>query len=219
VQSLDINHYWKNITLGPIRTARALRADGTVLYEVVYSEIIDNLVNNEGESVGKEVDLAYPVTEEDIDVVYPNSLVNMRDQVIDTVGQISPALPLWMTSKQSDGRVLGFTPAWVICYTIPGASDRIAYYIAENFSEQLNVIDFKVDRYEIDRSQTHNWLPFEDSTSAGHWIPYPPAATTFDEDTTVFDYNSTRFISPADRWIATDEYDKYLVFPRTNILN
>jgi hypothetical protein len=37
VESLDINHYWKNLTLGQIKTAQALRPDGTVLYEVVYS--------------------------------------------------------------------------------------------------------------------------------------------------------------------------------------
>jgi hypothetical protein len=36
---------------------------------------------------------------------------------------------------------------------------------------------------------------------------------------TIFDGGSTRFITPADRWTDTDEFDKYLVFPRTNILN
>jgi hypothetical protein len=155
----------------------------------------------------------------EIDVVYPNSLQNMRDQVIDTVGQISPALPLWMTSKQSDGRVLGFTPAWIIAYVNPGESGRIAYNIRARFGSQLNLIDFKVDRYEIDRGQTYNWLPYEDSSSPGKWIPYPPAATTFDQDTTLFDGGSVTFITPADRWTGTDEFDKYLVFPRTNILN
>ena len=221
VQSLDLNHYWKNLTLGEIKTAQARDAQGHVLYEVVYSQIIDDLVNNQGESVDKEVTLPYPINEGDsteIDVVYPNSLINMRDQVIDTVGQISPALPLWMTSKQSNGRVLGFTPAWVITYTIPGQSARIAYNIQENFGANLNAIDYKVDRYELDRSQTHNWQPYDDSTSAGKWIPYPPAATTFDNDTTVFDEGSTTFVSPADRWTGTDEFDKYLVFPKTNIL-
>jgi len=222
VQSLDINHYWKNLTLGEIRTARALDAAGNVLYEVVYSAVIDNLVNNDGVSVGKQVTLPYPVNEGDsteIDVVYPNSLINMRDQVIDTVGQITPALPLWMLSKQVNGQVLGFVPAWVIAYVKPGESGRVAYNIRTQFGDQLNRVDFKVDRYEIDRSQTYDWIPYDDSVSAGKWVPYPPAATTFDNDTTVFDGSSTRFITPADRWTDTDEFDKYLVFPRTNILN
>ena len=226
VTSLDINHYWKNLTLGRIRTAQALRPDGTVLYEVVYSEIIDDLVNNQGESVSKEVTLPFPVNAGDsteIAQVYPNSLINMRDQVIDTVGQIAPSLipvlPIWMTSKQQNGQVLGFTAAWVIAYVQPGESGRVAYNISEIFGDQLNLVDYKVDRYELDRSQTHSWLPYEDSTVGGKWIPYPPAATIFDAGTTVFDGGSTEFITPADRWTGTDEFDKYLVFPRTNILN
>ena len=259
VASLDINHYWKNLTLGQIRTAQALRPDGTVLYEVVYSEIIDNLVNNTGESVSKEVRLPFPVNAGDsteIAEVYPNSLINMRDQVIDTVGQIAPplipVLPGWMTSKQVNGRVLGFTPAWVIAYVKPGESDRVAYNIREIFGDQLNLVDYKVDRYELDRSQTYQWDEQDDQ-----WLPQPPAATTFDtfqqpaqlvdwqnnatqeitwrnisnlpvfwltpsqglpQIGTVFDGGSTRFITPTVQWRATDEFDKYLVFPRINIL-
>ncbi len=226
IESLDINHYWKNITLGELRTAQALDGNGNILYEVVYSQIVDDLVNNQGQSVDKEVTLPYPVELADstvVDTVFPNSLINMRNQVISVVGQIAPpltpALPAWMTSKQSDGRVLGFTPAWVICYTVPGASGRILYNIQQQFGDQLNKIDFKIDRYELDRSQTHNWQPYADSSVGGKWIPYPPAATVYDEDHTYFDERSVRFISPADRWTDTDQFDKYLVFPRTNILD
>jgi len=319
VSALAINHYWKNITLGPVKAAQALDVNGNVLYEAIYSEIVDNLVNNQGTSVGKSVTLPYPtvVDGETIDIVYPNSLINMRDQVIDTVGQVSPALPLWMVSKQANGQVLGFTPAWVIAYVQPGQSGRVIYNIQQNFGTQLNVVDFKVDRYEIDRSQTHNWVPYDDSTQAGQWEPHPPLSTTFDveahyqlpesndssfiftggtgyavndrisilgsqiggqnglnnvivtvtevdesgtiltaraqgtapllsvgdtytnitgtnisgtgvgatwdlitvgEDPTIFDGRGTTFNSPADRWTNTDEYDKYLVFPKTNIL-
>ena len=217
VASLDLNHYWKDLVLGPIRTAQARDANGNILYEVVYSAIQDDLVNNQGSSVGKSVELAYPVTPLDdiveVSTVYPNSLVNMRDQVIDVVGQISPTLPLWMTSKQSDGRVLGFVPAWVIAYVNPGQSARVAYNIATKFGVNLNIIDFEVDRYILDRSQTHNWDPDTQS-----WIPQPPAATIFDENTTIFDGSATEFVTPADRWIATNEFDKYLVFPKRTII-
>ena len=259
VSSLVINHYWKNLTLGEIKTAQALDADGSVLYEVVYSQIIDDLVNNEGESVSKSVRLPYPVTLDDtqVEVVYPNSLDNMRDQVVDTVGQISPpltpALPLWMTSKQSNGTVLGFTPAWVIAYVKPGQAGRVAYNIRTQFTQRINTIDFKVDRYEIDRSMTWQWDP-----ATEQWIPQLPAATTFDLTQeasslvgwfnnngitvywrnianqlvnwitpgegpsagipTIFDGGATRFITPTVRWVATDAFDKYLVFPRINIL-
>jgi hypothetical protein len=151
---------------------------GDVLYEVVYSRVIDNLVNNSGESVGKQVVIPYPINANDsteIDVVYPNSLINMRDQVIDVVGQTSNLLPLWMLSKQTDGRVLGFTPAWVIAYVNPGQSGQVAYNIRTELGTSLNLVDFQVDRYELDRALTHNWSPEYDQ-----WEPQPPAETTFD---------------------------------------
>ena len=35
---------------------------------------------------------------------------------------------------------------------------------------------------------------------------------------TIFDGGSTRFIAPADRWTSTNDFDKYLVFPKRTIL-
>lgn len=180
VLSLYENHYWKNLVLGAIKTAQAVDPDtGEVVYEVVYSQIVDDLVNAQGESVSKIVSLPYPIVDPAdgstlLRTVYPNSLVNMRDQVIDVVGQISTKLPLWMTSKQANGRVLGFTPAWVICYTNPGESARIAYYINTQFGQQLNNIDFKVDRYVLDSTLSKNWDPVTQD-----WTP-TPSQTTFD---------------------------------------
>jgi hypothetical protein len=192
VSSLIINHYWKNLVLGSIKTAQALDDAGNVIYEVVYSQVIDNLVNDAGESVSKSVTLPYPINQFDsteISTVYPNSLINMRNQVIDTVGQISNILPRWMLSKQVNGKVLGFTPAWVIAYCKPGKSGQVAYNIAQQFGEKLNLIDFEVDRYELDRLLTHNWDPV-----TKQWIGGP------------------------DIYSSTDVYDKYLIFPRRNIL-
>jgi len=98
----------------------------------------------------------------------------MRDQVIDVVGQISTKLPLWMTSKQTNGRVLGFTPAWVMCYTKPGRSAQIAYYVQTQFTGNLNAVDFKVDRYILDTTLSRNW-----DTVTQNWTP-EPSLTTFD---------------------------------------
>jgi len=197
VESLYLNHYWKNLVLGSIETAQALDADGNVIYEVVYSKIVDNLVNADGASVSKVVNLPYPIIDPsdgstEIRQVYPNSLINMRDQVIDTVGQISTKLPLWMTSKQTDGRVLGFTPAWVLCYTNPGKSRQIAYYIQSQFGTQLNRVDFKVDRYVLDRELSRNW-----DTVTQDWTP-APSLTTFDR------FNTSGFIYIGQVDIGTD---------------
>jgi hypothetical protein len=255
IASLNLNHYWKNLVLGKIKTARALDNDGNVLYEVVYSEVVDDLVNNDGVSVDKQVVLAFPIdanTPTEIDSVYPNSLQNMRDQVIDVVGQESNMLPRWMLSRQADGNVLGFTPAWVIAYTNPGQSGQIAYNVQTQFGAKLNLVDFKVDRYELDNFLTKNWDRQEQQ-----WIPHPPTLTTFDlsralaswinnddvittwEDNlqtlatwtygtppgTIFDGGSLQFIAPVDMYsndnsttTNTTQYDKYLVFPKINIL-
>jgi hypothetical protein len=111
--------------------------------------------------------------------VYPNSLVDMRTQVVDVVGQVGYCgdvpLPLWMTSEQTNGRVLGFIPAWVIAYTIPGRSDEIAYYINTKWQGQLNEIDFTVDRYILDSELSRHWDP-----DTQQWVPTPGNITTFD---------------------------------------
>jgi hypothetical protein len=264
VTSLNLNHYWKNLVLGEIKTARALDDAGNVLYEVVYSQVVDNLVNNNEITVGKEVTLPYTidVNNTPTEVVYPNSFQNMRDQVVDVVGQISNVLPRWMLSRQADGNVLGFTPAWVIAYTNPGASGQIAYNIQTQFASQLNVIDFTADRYELDNLLTKNW-----NREQQHWgytgdtvIPYPSTITIFDvaapplnvlatwennanvittwEDNyqtlatwtyatpgannlgTTFDNNSLLFTAPVDMYsaTATTDYNKYLLFPKRNII-
>ena len=252
VESLNLNHYWKNLVLGEIKTAQALDDDGNILYEVVYSNVVDDLVNNDGVSVDKEVVLAFPInanTLDEIDAVWPNGLQDMRDQVIDVVGQISNVLPRWMLSYQPDGRVLGFTPAWVIAYTNPGQSGQVAYNIQTHFGDQLNLVDFEVDRYELDNLLTKNW-----DRATQEWDPTPPSYTRFDggivtsvtspwvndaDDVvnwindsaeilywtntwngqqTTFDGNSLQFIAPVDMYSNTNEYDKYLVFPKRNIL-
>jgi hypothetical protein len=257
VASLNLNHYWKNLVLGEIKTAQALDDNDNVIYEVVYSEVVDDLVNNDGVSVNKQVVIPFPInpnTVDEIDLVYPNSLQDMRTQVIDTVGQISNVLPRWMLSHQANGSVLGFTPAWVIAYTKPGQSGQIAYNIETLFGTQLNLVDFKVDRYELDNFLTKNW-----NREQQYWgytgdtiTPHPATITTFDyshaiaewindsnvittwQDVyetlatwtygtppgTTFDGNSMLFTAPVDMYSSTSttEYDKYLVFPKRNIL-
>jgi len=55
IDAVQINHYWRNITLGEIKTAVARDANNKIIYEVVYSQVIDDLVNNQGVSISKEI--------------------------------------------------------------------------------------------------------------------------------------------------------------------
>jgi len=220
------NHYWRNITLGEIKTAVAKNSAGEVIYEVVYSEVIDNLINPSGISIQQQIYWPRPIdlglgpwytsitdiytsyatvlgqeyytslTPGYARTLYPNSLFNMRNRVGQVVGQEydSRLLPLWMTSQQSNGGTLGYTQAWVICYTKPGFSDIIKENIQNNWQYTLNQINFKIDRFSVDKSATYN---YDKNLTPPTWTGLPSAAPVPDP---------------------LDSKDFYVLFPRQTIL-
>jgi len=220
------NHYWRNITLGEIKTAVAKNSLGEIIYEVVYSEVIDNLVNPAGISIQQEIywprlidlglgpwytsitdiftsyetvlgqDYYTSLTPGFARTLYPNSLFNMRNRVGQVVGQEfdSRLLPLWMTSQQSNGGTLGYTQAWVICYTKPGFADTIKNNINTNWPYTLNQINFRIDRFSVDKSETYN---YDKKLSPPAWTGLPSATPVPDP------LNSKDF---------------YVLFPRQTIL-
>jgi len=217
------NHYWRNITLGELKTAVAKNNAGEIIYEVVYSDVIDNLVNSANVSIQQEIvwprliDLGLGPwytsitgfyssytkslppgfytsrTPGYVRTLYPNSLFNMRNRVGQVLGQEfdSRLLPLWMTSQQANGGTLGYTQAWVICYTKPGIivdgqlltyaefeatglkrthtkngttvidyfsyAETIKNNIQNDWQYTLNQINFKIDRFSVDKSETYNY--------------------------------------------------------------
>lgn len=140
ITAVERNHYRRNIILGPIKTAKAKDGSGNTLYEVVYSEIVDDLVNNDGVSISKEIIWPVPI-EGSSRILYPNSLPNMRQQIADFIGYDtqSALLPAWMSTQQDDGQILGFVPVWVICYTKPGYSEIIKNNIISPIPGPVNV--------------------------------------------------------------------------------
>ena len=270
VAAVTKNHYWRNITLGEINTAVAKNDQGEVIYEVVYSSVIDNLINPQGVSVSKEIlwprfiDLNLGpwytsvsnlytsyigasiqgqsllteninnISTEDLftietesgqpayyasltsglaRILYPNSLPNMREQVGDVLGQEYNfrLYPKWMTSQQRNGSTLGFTPAWVICYTKPsitlpdGTEFSYANEIKNNIENNwinpattdvitLNQINFKIDRFTVDKSLTYN---YDNNLVPATWIGLPSATPVPDPK---------------------DSKDFFVLFPRETIL-
>lgn len=229
VAAVTKNHYWRQITLGEIKTAVARNDAGEIIYEVVYSEVIDNLINPQGISVSKQVNWPrliplelgpYYTSEENIFTsyglpdyytsltpgfareLYPNSLPNMREQVGDVLGQEynSNLLPKWMTSQQLNGSTTGFVPAWVICYTKPGLAETIKNNILSMWTDvvgnpyRLNVINFKIDRFTVDKSTTFN---YDNNFSPAAWTALPSASPTPDP---------------------LDSKNFYVLFPRQTIL-
>lgn len=63
IAAVTENHYWKNIVLGELSTAVARNENGDIVYEVVYSNVIDNLVNlkTPPQSVSKQIYWPYKV--------------------------------------------------------------------------------------------------------------------------------------------------------------
>ena len=155
ISSMTLNHYWKNLYFGEIKTAQALDDNFNVVYEVVYVEILDKGVNNQG--LGPNISVDLPPNSRNISTIYPNSFPNMAKRIEDGVGyQNRGILPSWMTSRQTDGTVLGFTRALVLCYSKPGKSKEIAYRV-KLVQEVLQDIDFVIDRYEWDNSLSRSF--------------------------------------------------------------
>jgi hypothetical protein len=220
------NHYWRNITLGEIKTAVAKNSAGEVIYEVVYSEVIDNLINPSGISIQQQIYWPRPIdlqlgpwytsitdiytsyatvlgqeyytslTPGYARTLYPNSLFNMRNRVGQVVGQEydSRLLPLWMTSQQSNGGTLGYTQAWIICYTKPGFSTIIKENIQNNWQYTLNQINFRIDRFSVDKSETYN---YDKNLTPPAWTGLPSGYPVPDP---------------------LDSQDFYVLFPRQTIL-
>lgn len=209
LNAITINHYWRNVTLGSLHTAVARDENNEIIYEVVYSKIIDNLLNPQGTSVSKEVVWPRQIKWNDqaglpqtTRRVYPNSIPNMRTQVADVLGQQLnyPLYPKWMVSQQENGSTLGFTLAWVICYTKPGYSQTVKQNIdtlwVNRFGNRntLNQVNFTIDRFLVDKSNTYN---FEANFDPRAWTGYPSATPKADPANT---------------------YDFPVLFPRKTIL-
>ena len=160
VTALELNHYRKNLILGKIKVARSLDIDDNIEYEVVYSEIKEDFDIGDAQPP-LEVELAYPYIPEDdsveVSTVYPNNLLSMQTRIRNTTGDYGEILPGWMKTKQDDGSILGFTPAWVIAFVNPGEGSKLAYNINEKFGQDINAIDFDIDRYIVDKSNTRFW--------------------------------------------------------------
>jgi hypothetical protein len=198
------NHYYRKILLGELKTAVARNDNGDIIYEVVYSQIIDPLVRPDGVTLPQSIiwPTKIPLDEgpwftsvNDINIssshvytsydygstrtLYPASIVNMRNELIANMNHSDSQdlLPKWMTSQQADGTTLGFVNAWVICYTLPGYSTTIKDNINNNWTYKLNMIDFSIDRFLVDKSATYN---YNTNLSLPSWTEIPSNTPTPD---------------------------------------
>jgi hypothetical protein len=145
------NTYNKRIEFSNVKTAQALDANFNVKYEVVYLELVDTETYNGNSPANVGYDAVISAD------VYPNAFNNMSSVITSAVGYANQgALPDWMTSPQANKKQLGFTRAIVLAYTVPGASNLIAYRLNAN-GIVFNNIDFVADRYDLDNFLTTNY--------------------------------------------------------------
>jgi len=143
------SHYNKRVVFGELQTAVAQN------YEVVYLPIIDQL---DGANYTRAIDPPITHCGNTIYALYPNTYANMLATLSKTVN-ITPEdtmLPQWMRFQQPSGETLGFTRAWVLCYTKVGKSATIKQRLLDD-GINFNEIDFTIDRYYVDKSSTFNY--------------------------------------------------------------
>jgi hypothetical protein len=70
---------------------------------------------------------------------------------------------------------LGYTQAWVICFTKPGYSSEIASNIERLYPYTLNQITFEIDRFSVNKSITYD---YDTTVTPNVWTALPSATPT-----------------------------------------
>ena len=136
---MEQNHTPITLWFGDIKTAIAKEGTETK-YEVVYIEIKDPYVNNDGTATGATT-------------IRPNAVENMRARMKALGHQEWTYLPLWMKTVQPDIKgPLGYVTAVPICYCKPGTSAQLKKRI-EDLELDFKKIHFIIDRYIVSKSK------------------------------------------------------------------
>lgn len=156
------NFYRKRLYFGDVKVAVAHNSAGDAVYEIVYVEVVDDMVNNDNLSINR---LYYTNN----DIFYPGSIDNMRKQLglivlpDDNYVDINEyTLPMFMRTPQAgDYKPPGYLRVIPLCYALPGQGSRIVSRI------KISGFDFKLLDFEIDRIIVQNSL---DNSSAKYLI-------------------------------------------------
>jgi hypothetical protein len=226
LQAITKNHYWRNITLGELKTAVAKDDAGNILYEVVYSEVIDNLINPQGVSIQSEIywprlidlgkgpwytsstsihaswinqlgqDYYTSLTPGYARLLYPNSLPNMRNQVASVVGQEYNSKLLPLWMTSQQAN--GSTTGYVPAWVICYTKPGFSKTIKSNIENNWGYTLNQIN-FEIDRFSVDKSATYnyDNNTSPASWTSLPSATPTPNP---------------------LDSKDFYVLFPRQTIL-
>lgn len=153
VQAMESNFYRKQFYFGKLKTAIAKNQTGQTLYEIVYADAVDNMINSQNISVSQSISI-------NNEFYYPSSIDNMRlkfesieldDSSIISVNEYH--LPKFMKTYQNNEYI---QPKYIkvipICYALPGYGQQIINRI------KLNGFDFKSINFDVDRIIIKNTL-------------------------------------------------------------
>jgi len=189
-------HNWSNkrFRFGTIQTAVVRDKAKNYIADVVYVNIIDQLINSAGNGppleqqtksnqlptisngyFGSTTGYGYVGS-----VVYPPTLPNQLQRLKDGPGQITDSLlPNWMLSIQASARTIGWVPAAILSYVTPGSGARIVELLGES-GYNLTNLDFHIDRLILKDSDVSDTPTTFD------------IATTFDTAETTFEVAGSR---------------------------
>jgi hypothetical protein len=143
--ALHHNLYEKRFTFGSIKSAIARDARGNHVYDAVYVDIVDHL---DGASM--------PITVNGL-TYYPGSIDGIRDSLESiilgngsNIGVDGKHLPRFMRTVASN-QEYGYIKVAVLCYTLPGQSNKILNRIRGSHYN-LNNLNFFIDRLVVKQS-------------------------------------------------------------------
>lgn len=157
MQALYENYYRRRLYFGDVKVAVASDENtGVAQYEVVYVNVVDPNMTENGESVKSVF-----YRNQNQNIYYPSSVANMKVGLRGLVSdedqfyiKINPdGTPLFMRTPQAgELQPPGYMTVMVLCYALPGNGTKIANRI------KRSGFDFKQFDFEIDRIVVSNSL-------------------------------------------------------------
>jgi len=150
------NFYRRNLYFGDIKLAIAQDVRGNNLYEVIYADIVDSLVNKKGVSIPRQIT-------QNNQTIYPASISNMKAS-LESVALANNAkisvneynLPRFMRTDQPGSYVpLGYVKLVPICYALPGQGFKVIDRI-KNSGFDFKQLNFEVDRLVVEDGPNSN---------------------------------------------------------------
>lgn len=245
IETMSKNFYNNTLRFGEFKTARALNADGTVKYEVVYVDIVDNMIGTDPTtglpaSPALRQDLRSDVTtwsnplsvdQSPPDVshshylvsqvndyfAYPNSFENMRSRLKTGIGQQVLERTV-LPDWMQDKQADGSIIGWKLAVPIVYCKPGTADKIKFRLEKRTGQ-DLKKISFEVDRFILDNNLSKYYNKTTGKFTVTQETSFDVSATVTVFDGDGTRFFAQVDTYAAKDEGDVYIKFTQKGVFD